>query len=303
MGRLIKRIALGIGVVVAIAAAGLGIYVFVQTSAYDASMAKVYDVAPLALARSTDADIIARGKHLARSIGGCATRTCHGEDLAGGEVTDMGPIGTLAAPNITGVLASYSDGQLARLIRHGIKLDGRAACFMPVDDFNWLPDSDIVAIVSFMRTIEPIARVRTATTHIKTLGKILDRKGLLPLDIPRRIDHAHIVIAPEPSPTAAYGAFVSRLCTGCHGEHLGGGPLPGAPSSMAVPLNLTPDTTGLAGWTFDDFDRVIQTGNRKNGKALDAIMPVEALRNMNDTEKHALWAYLQSVPAVPFGSR
>jgi len=90
---------------------------------------------------------------------------------------------------------------------------------------------------------------------------------------------------------------------GCHGEHLSGGPIPGAPSSMAVPLNLTPDATGLAGWSYDDFDKLIQTGNRKSGKPLDPLMAVELLRNMDATEKHALFAYLESIPPLPFGNR
>jgi len=33
------------------------------------------------------------------------------------------------------------------------------------------------------------------------------------------------------------------------------------------------------------------------------MMAVEILRNMDDTEKHALFSYLLSVPAVPFGNR
>ena len=119
----------------------------------------------------------------------------------------------------------------------------------------------------------------------------------------RRIDHQHIESAPPPAPTKEYGRFVARLCSGCHGEHFSGGPIPGAPSKLAVPLNLTPDASGLAGWTYDDFEHLIQTGTRKNGKALDPLMAVELLRNMDDTEKHALFAYLQSVPPRPFGQR
>ena len=32
-------------------------------------------------------------------------------------------------------------------------------------------------------------------------------------------------------------------------------------------------------------------------------MPIEALSKLNDVEKHALWAYLRSVPPMPFGKR
>ena len=92
-------------------------------------------------------------------------------------------------------------------------------------------------------------------------------------------------------------------CKGCHGEHLSGGPLPGAPPSIPVPLNLTPDLTGLREWTFDDFERLMRTGVRKNGKQLDPFMPIESWRNFNDVEMHAIWAYLRTVPPMPWGSR
>jgi hypothetical protein len=174
---------------------------------------------------------------------------------------------------------------------------------MPVGDFGWLPDSDVAALVSFLRTVAPIERADPGSTRIKPLGKILDRRNEFVADVARRIDHARVEPVPSPAPTKEYGRYVARLCTGCHGEHLSGGRIPGAPASMAVPLDITPDATGLAGWTYDDFDHMIQTGTRKNGKPLDKLMPVEALRNMDDIEKRALFAYLQSVPPLPFGNR
>ena len=118
-----------------------------------------------------------------------------------------------------------------------------------------------------------------------------------------RIDHENRPSAPAPEPTAAYGEFLARGCIGCHGEHMSGGPIPGAPSTTPVPLNLTPDPTGLAGWTFEDFAQVLATGKRKDGRALDPKMPYESLNKLDDTEKHALFAYLQSLPPRPFGQR
>jgi cytochrome c553 len=303
VGRLIKRVVLAVLALLLVGAGGVGVFAYQESSAFDESMNKVYDVPPLAMTRSTDPAVIARGEHLAKSLAGCATHDCHGPDLAAGRVVDMGPIGRLAAPNITVMLPAYTDGELARLIRHGIKKDGRSVTLMPVMDFDWLPDSDVVALVSYLRTVPVVQRPNAPASKIKTLGKVLDRRNQLPIDVARRIDHQHIELGPPPSPTKEYGRFVVRLCTGCHGEHLSGGPIPGAPSSMAVPLDLTPDPSGLAGWTYADFERVIETGKRKNGKELDPLMPVEALRNMDDTEKHALFSYLQSLPPRPFGGR
>jgi mono/diheme cytochrome c family protein len=298
--RIAKRVGLA---VLALAVAGAA-WVGCQISQFNASIDKVYDVPLPAITRSTDPFVIARGKHMVESVGACATSHCHGADLGGGDPIVLGPLGTLVGPNITmGNLGlAYSDAEFARVIRHGLKKDGRTLRFMPAQDFAWLPDSDLTAIVSYLRVVPPVDRACQATV-IGPLGKVLDRRDKFIMDVARRIDHDKLEAAPPPAPNAAYGAYVTRLCNGCHGEHFGGGPIPGAPPSLPTPLNLTPDATGLQGWTFDDFEKVMRKAIRKNGKALDPFMPVEAWRNFDDTEMHAAWAYLQSVPARPFGSR
>jgi mono/diheme cytochrome c family protein len=299
VSRILKTIALALGAVVA---AGAG-WLDCTVANFNASVDKVYDVPLPAIVRSADPTVIARGQHLVESLGGCATRQCHGADLAGGEPIVMGPLGTLAGPNITtaSLGAAYSDGELARLLHDGIKKDGRTLRFMPVQDFSWLPDADVAAIVSYLRVVPAVDRT-SAGSEIRMLGKIVDRYDLIPMDVARRIDHQKRETPPAPAPTGEYGSFITRRCTGCHGKTLGGGRVPG-PSSLPVPLNLTPDPTGLAGWTFADFEKVMRTGMRKNGKVLDPFMPIAAWKNLDDTEMHAVWAYLQSVTPRPLGSR
>jgi hypothetical protein len=72
---------------------------------------------------------------------------------------------------------------------------------------------------------------------------------------------------------------------------------------MPVPLNITPDATGLKGWSYEDFDRLLVAGVKKNGKKLDPFMPISGIGKMDETEKKALWAYLQRLPPLPFGGR
>jgi hypothetical protein len=302
--RIFKRVLKVVGLVLLVCGTILGVFVYVECSRFDASMDAVYDVPLPNVTRSTDAAVVARGEHLVHSIAGCAADLCHGGDLGGGKPLVMGPVATLCGPNITpgNLGAAYSDGELARLIKHGIKKDGRSVRFMPAQEIAWLPDADVAAIVSYLRTVQPGDRPN-GTTVVKTLGKVLDRQEKFIMDVARHIDHSKAEQVSTPEPTAAYGAHVARLCTGCHGEHFSGGPLPGAPSSFAIPLNLTPDTSGLKEWTFADFDKLMRTGVRKNGKQLDALMPVEAWKNFDDTEMQATWAYLQTLPALPFGGR
>lgn len=298
--RILKWLGIVIGVVL-VAGAGFVAY---EVSAFDRSVARKYEIPLPKIERSSDPNVIARGKHLVESVAGCAVSDCHGKDLAGGNVKKLGPIGTMAAHNITpaGVAAQYSDGELARLILHGVKKDGTTVKMMPVGDFDWLPDDDVQAIISYLRSVPPVARPSRAF-EVGLLGKVLDRQDKFVIDVARRIDHTRRVVAPAPAPTAAYGSYVARMCQGCHGEHFSGGRIPGAPPSIPIPSNITPHPSGIQRYRYDDFVRLLDTGIKPDGKKLDPFMPVEALATMNDTERRALWAFLQKLEPRPFGGR
>lgn len=301
---MLKKLFKMLGGLVALVLVVGGVYVGGTVYRYNASMAKVYEIPVPDLSASPDPEIIARGKHVAESTGGCAGGDCHGGNLAGGETIEAGPVGKFSGPNITplGVAASYSDGEIARVILHGVKRDGRSLRFMPAHEINWLPDEDLVAIISYLRSVPGVEKAN-GTTEIGLLGKLLDRHDLFIADVARRIDHEHRETAPKPAPDALYGAFLSRSCIGCHGEHLSGGKIPGAPPEMAIPANITPHASGIAAWSFSDFEHLLATGKRPDGREVNAMMPVQMLNNMNDTEKRALWAYLRSVPPREFGGR
>jgi cytochrome c553 len=304
MRTVLKRLAIGGAVVVGVVVAGGGAYVAAQTSAFDASMDKVYAIPAPTVVRSTDPAVLARGKHLAESVAACAATQCHGADFGGGDPIDMGPVGLLSGPNVStgGLGAAYSEGELVRLVKHGIKKDGRSLRFMPAADFCWLPDSDVAAIVSYLKSMPPVDRPN-GPMQVKTLGKILDRKDLFVMDVARRIDHDRPLQAVPVAPSADYGRLLARLCSGCHGEHYSGGKIPGSPPAVPIPLNLTPHETGLKDWTYDDFARLLDTGIRKNGKKLDPFMPLQAVSKFDETERHALWAYLRTLPPTPLGDR
>ena len=300
----VKRILKWAGIVVGVVLVGAAGVVFFQVRAFNTSMAKVYDVALPKMTRSNDPAVLERGKHLAESMGECIL--CHGANLAGGRVEPLGPLGTLVIPNITtgkdGRGNLYSDDQLARLIKHGIKRDGTSVRLMPAQGWAWWPDEDVAALISWVRAQPPVDGDK-GVAKFAIMAKLLDRFDAIPIDVARRIDHANLPKAPAPRPDANYGAFVATSCHGCHGATLSGGPIPGAPPGLAVPLNLTPHETGLKDWTYQDFTTLLREGKRKNGKVLDPFMPFEALKNLNEVEMSALWAYLQSVPPHPFGAR
>jgi mono/diheme cytochrome c family protein len=304
MKPLLKKVLLGVGASLGALTLGLGGYVFVQTRAFDASMEKVYPTPLPALKRSDDPEVRARGAHLAQSLGGCSASECHGSDLAGGKLLDVGPVGSFMGPNITagGMLAVYSDAELARLLRTGVKKDGRSVRFMPVQDFSWFPDSDLVALISYLRTVKTSDKPN-GTTTVGTLGKVLDRQGKFIWDVARRVEGLPKDTPPAPEPTRQYGDFLLRLCTGCHGETLSGGPLPGAPPSLPVPQNITLHESGIKKYSYEDFVKLLKTGIRKDGAALDPFMAVELTKNLDDIELGALWAAISARPPKAFGGR
>ncbi len=261
-------------------------------------------VDPAAAAKAADlaknVAIYKRGKHLAESIGACLG--CHGPDLATPEVIKMGPVATVEAPNISmgGMLKDYSDAQLHRLLVHGVKNDGRSVLFMPIADFRWWPDADIVALTGFLRTMPAIDKPSGKST-VGTLGKVLDQTDKLPFSQARRVAGKPRVIAGDPAPTVEYGKHLGNLCIGCHGETLSGGPIPGAPSDLPIPKNITKHASGIAHYDYAKFETLIKTRKKADGTELDKFMPT--MSHMNETEIKALWAYLESVPAKDFGGR
>lgn len=298
--RILKISAGALGIVLLAGATYAGVVLL----RFNASMERVYEIPPPPLAASMDPALIERGRHLAESVAGCAGSDCHASDLSGGTTIEVGPLGRFTAPNLTpgSAAAAASDGEIARLILHGVRRDGRSVRFMPAHEINWLPDEDLVALLSFVRSVPAVAKA-DGPVEIGFLGRLLDRHDQIVFDVARRIDHSRRESAPSPAPTALYGAFLARTCVGCHGEHLSGGRIPGAPPEMAIPLNITPDPTGIRDWTFADFEEMLATGLRPDGRKLDPLMPVQTLNAMNETEKRALWEFLRGLSPRPFGER
>ena len=89
------------------------------------------------------------------------------------------------------------------------------------------------------------------------------------------------------------------MCGECHAANFAGvvgsdGPPPGP--------NLTPGGE-LGDWTEADFIQTIRTGQTPSGEQLDSEqMPWATFSQMSDTELQAIWAYLQSLPALPDNS-
>jgi cytochrome c553 len=240
---------------------------------------------------------LARGEHLARSVSGCAE--CHTPDLGGQVIMDAGPIGTGVASNLTsgkgGVASSFSDEDWVLAIRHGLRRDGRSLLIMPSEAFVHYSDADLAAIIAYVKSVPPVDRELPKTT-LRMLGRTLFVAGKLPLQIATLMPETVESTTPAAAPTAEYGAYLAKVagCTGCHGADLTGGH--GGDPAAPPPPNLT-RAGNLGKWSEQQFVAALRTGKRPDGTAINEAMPWKVYGRMADDELHALWLYLQSVPA------
>lgn len=294
----LRRLGIGVAVIVAVLLLSLG-------GAYAASTSKEstrYEVESTTFEIPTDAASIAEGQRL-YTARGCSSPDCHLDD-GGGRVLEMGPLGSLSASNLTVLCADFTAADWSRSVRHGVNREGTSVRFMPSQDFSGMSDRELGLIAAYVRSLPRVDR-ELPPHQIGMLGRVIDLAGGIALFPAAVIDHAAVDDPdPEPGRTVEYGAYLGRVCTGCHGEHLSGGPIPGAPPEMGTPLNLTPDQSGLAGWTEEQFREVLRTGRTPSGRQIDARqMPYPTLALMTDDEIGALFLYLQSLPPLPEGSR
>jgi hypothetical protein len=185
-----------------------------------------------------------------------------------------------------------------------MRSDGTSLIFMPSIDFQRMPDRELALIAAHVRTLPRVERA-LPTTSPGPIARFVDLADGFELFPASAIDHAHVA-DPDPPPgrTAEFGGYLAMLCTGCHGAHFSGGPIPGAPPELGTPLNITQHETGLRGWTEEQFRTVLRTGVTPSGHQIAAAqMPYPTLARMTDDEIGAIWLYLQTVPPLPEGSR
>jgi len=252
----------------------------------------------------SDAAAIERGKHVATAMGSCTY--CHGPDLGGQMIQEPSAFGTLAAPNLTrgagGLGATFTDTDWVRAIRHGIHRDGTSLLVMPSEAYVFMNEADLGDLIAYLKQLPAVDR-EMPQSKLGPLGRTLLVAGQVSLIADRTPSVPYPAIVP-PGPTLEYGRYLASYtgCIGCHGPGLSGGYVEGPPGAPPA-TNLTPDPSGLEKWTEADFERALRHGVRPNGTPINIFMPWPNFSGMTDDEVKALWLFLRSVPAKPFGNK
>jgi len=285
------------------------------------------------LASSSDSAVIARGRYLV--LGPAHCNSCHVssiqdlEDsdkganipLKGGVGFPMGPLGTMFTRNITPDkttgIGRYTDGQVFRMMRHGIRPDGLASLPLLMPFWN-MADDDLIAVVSYLRSIEPVEN-SVPENEWTFIGKAV--RALTPTFKPIENPEAAKVAPPMSPPSIARGEYLSRYvtnCVGCHtprdittfeatGPEFSGGmefePWPALNKHFNLDTTLwlrTPNITPHPGGVFvryptpEDFIRRFRQGRTI------PISPMDwgPFSRISDEDLTSIWMFLSSLEPV-----
>ncbi|HXU70474.1 MAG TPA: c-type cytochrome [Polyangia bacterium] len=261
---------------------------------------------------------VARGKKLVSLL--CAE--CHKNPTTGkltGKRMEDAPreFGELHSRNITKSVAhgigAWKDGEIVGLLRTGIARDGR---YTPpwMAKLPHMSDEDVYSIIAFLRSDDPmVAASEEPSIACKTslLSKVLAHTVFRPLPMPTTVQ-----TAPAKTDKVAYGRYLvthALECYSCHSADfktmnvdepekspgfLGGdNALVGLSQEKVYSANITFDEeTGIGKWSEANLKRALRDGIRPDNTLVR--YPMEPMRDLEDDDVAAIYAYLQQVPKI-----
>jgi mono/diheme cytochrome c family protein len=279
MKRIVKRILLAI-ICLKIAV------VVVIFSVAQWRLGRSYNEPLVALSVATTAEQAIEGGRLAR-VFGC--KGCHAE--SGNVLFDAPNVGRLIAPNLTQVAAQYSDPELVRLIRRGVKRDGTTVIAMPTEALTHMADDDLAAVISWLRSQPKAADGYEGKTQWRALGLV----GLALHKVPLGADTPH-----DPNPpkarnrdaSVAEGRYLTSVtCRACHALH--------ETTDNGFGM-VTPALADMArAYTLEEFQTLLTTGKASGDREVGLMSEIARgdLAAMTNAERAAVHRYLLSEKA------
>lgn len=291
--RVLKWIGIVVGVVLLVALLVGGTLYFMGGRV----LARTYaDVPVREVPIPSDAAAIARGEHLVHHVNLCVD--CHGDNLQGTLFIDDPAFMHLPAPNLTSGQggiggAAYTDSMWVRALTQGVGGDDRGLLIMPATHYHALNDADLGAVVAYLKQLPPQNNELGKRTAGPIGHIVLGLGGIEPE--PNLVKDLPAATTIAPAANAEYGAYMVTIagCAGCHGDNLAGG------TDTNAPLGPNITTTLLGTWTEEQFVNFMRTGTLPTGGNVADVMPWQKYSGMDDTELKAIFAHLQTTPALP----
>ncbi len=246
--------------------------------------------------------------------GGCTS--CHATPnqddklRLGGGYALKSPFGTFHVPNISphkqDGIGSWAVSDFIRAMREGISPDGRHYYpSFPYTSFQRMPPEDLADLFAFLMTLQPVE------------GRAPDHELPFPYNIRRGVGLWKLafldgrVFSPDPAKPDSWnrGAYLVNgpgHCAECHSERnfagaiiearrFAGGP---DPEGKGTVPNITPDKSGIGGWTADDLTTVLKTGETPNFDTVGGPMGsvVRNTAHLTDSDRQAIAEYILSLP-------
>lgn len=270
---------------------------------------------------------VARGRYLTEHVLGCVA--CHSNpDLklyglpprephfAGtpcwGE--DLGMPGTVCPSNLTPDvetgLGSWTDDEILRAFREGIRKDGTGLFpMMPYTEYRHISDEDAHSVVAYLRSLPP---AKNAIPRSEIRFPVSFFVGMVPEPITEPVQH------PDRANRKAWGAYMAQIagCRNCHtpvdDKHrpieamafAGGQEWNLGSMGRVRSANITPHPTGSLPKSKEAFlglfrsfqDREAVAQPVKDGRI--TVMPWLEHAHMTDEDLGAIYDHLSSLPGI-----
>lgn len=233
-----------------------------------------------AIVMASDPGAVARGAYIGR-LSGCDG--CHERNLQGGEWEKSLWVGSVHTANLTRAVRGYTDSQLARAIRAGVRADGSQLWEMPSETWTSMTDAEVADVIAWLRSHPAAGPVQPR----ENFGPLWRLKILLgrARATPSYVAEAKAKPAFDAGPEFARGRHLAQtVCSECHHSDLKGAGVPGE----------APDLRIAAAYDLPTFTRLMRTGVAMDGKTKGLMSEVarDNFSAFTDADIAALHAYL-----------
>ena len=239
-----------------------------------------------------------RGAYLVNSIVACGN--CHtpkgpdghalaDQELSGRFMVDLPGIHAVAPTSPRIMILASANGPTSRSSTRSAMGSGQIGTVigpaMPIVFYRNMSDSDVLAIVAYLRSVKAANHAVEKSTY----------KNPLPESYGPTVDH---VAGVAMSDRAAYGANLASIghCMACHTPMVngkldmsragaGGRELPAPGGGTIISANLTSaNSEGVSKWTDAEVKNTITTGVRPDGRRLVSTMAFDWYKNMRQDD-------------------